>query len=119
MKKSKKQLEKLIFLRDRFQQDLEKLEENAGKFQEEMAEEANYEDRISEIASLALGHELNLSLEEQVRLVLERVSAAIEAIESGTYGKCSACGRQIPEERLEIVPYADKCVACQSLTEGQ
>lgn len=113
MKKPERQLEKLLALRDQFQQDLVRIEAGAGKVQEELAEEANYEDRIAEVAALALGRELHLTLEEQVRFLLDRVNAAIGAIEDGTYGKCVSCGRDIPAERLEIVPYADKCVDCQ------
>ena len=34
-------------------------------------------------------------------------------IENGTYGKCTNCGKQIPEERLEALPWATLCIDCQ------
>ena len=30
----------------------------------------------------------------------------------GTYGVCAGCGKPIPVERLEVRPFADRCVAC-------
>jgi RNA polymerase-binding transcription factor DksA len=40
------------------------------------------------------------------------IDQALERIASGTYGACVHCGARIPEERLELRPYAGSCVAC-------
>ena len=45
----------------------------------------------------------------------ERLSAALEAIEAGTYGVCVDCGAEIPEGRLRALPDAVRCVSCQRL----
>jgi len=42
------------------------------------------------------------------------IEAALKRIGHGTYGSCVACGAAIPFERMEIVPAADRCVACQA-----
>ena len=42
------------------------------------------------------------------------VSAALERISDGTYGRCLGCGHQVPEGRLEARPDAARCVACQA-----
>jgi RNA polymerase-binding protein DksA len=112
-KVSKNRIETLNKLRERLQHDMERLEEGVDMVQSTLAEEANRDDRIAEIASLAREQELDLTLEEHLRSLLERVDAAIAAIEAGTYGACVSCGRTIPLERLEAVPYADRCVECQ------
>jgi DnaK suppressor protein len=39
----------------------------------------------------------------------DRVVAAIERLESGTYGRCEVCGREIDDERLETRPEASRC----------
>lgn len=39
----------------------------------------------------------------------ERVEAALQRIDKGTYGKCARCGREIDDERLEARPEADTC----------
>ncbi|MFN4217025.1 MAG: TraR/DksA family transcriptional regulator [Brevinematales bacterium] len=40
---------------------------------------------------------------------LEEVLRALQRIENGVYGKCTVCGEEIDEERLEAIPYAEKC----------
>jgi DnaK suppressor protein len=45
---------------------------------------------------------------------MDEINAALARIEAGSYGLCSACGRAIPFERLEIMPAADRCIACQA-----
>ncbi len=110
---SKKQIEKLEAIREKLRHDLVRLEEDVETAQRELAEEANKDDRIAEVAAMAVGRELDMSLEENIRLILGRVEDALEAIESGTYGICKSCGNKIPAERLEVVPYASLCVECQ------
>jgi len=39
---------------------------------------------------------------------------ATARLADGTYGRCSACGRPIPSERLEALPAAETCLACSS-----
>jgi RNA polymerase-binding transcription factor DksA len=45
---------------------------------------------------------------------MEEIEAALKRIDDGTYGTCVSCGAPIPFERLEILPAADRCVACQA-----
>lgn len=45
---------------------------------------------------------------------MEEIEAALIRIGHGAYGTCVACGAAIPFERLEVVPAADRCVACQA-----
>ena len=44
---------------------------------------------------------------------LTLVRDALKRIENGTYGKCTACGRQIESARLEAVPWAAYCLEDQ------
>ncbi|MGH7692303.1 MAG: TraR/DksA family transcriptional regulator [Candidatus Dormibacteria bacterium] len=46
-------------------------------------------------------------VEDQVRLALAK-------LEAGTYGICDDCQRPVPEGRLEVLPWATRCVECQS-----
>lgn len=45
---------------------------------------------------------------------ITEVDAALARIDAGTYGTCARCGTAIPEERLELRPFAATCVACSS-----
>ena len=42
------------------------------------------------------------------------VEAALGRIEENSYGKCVACGQEIPEGRLDARPDAARCVGCQA-----
>ena len=44
---------------------------------------------------------------------IAEIDAALARIDAGTYGTCTQCGAAIPEERLELRPFAATCVACQ------
>ncbi|MCK1821740.1 TraR/DksA C4-type zinc finger protein [Streptomyces sp. XM83C] len=45
--------------------------------------------------------------------VLKEIEAAHARIDDGTYGICLGCGKPIPAERLEILPYTRHCVTCR------
>jgi RNA polymerase-binding transcription factor DksA len=55
---------------------------------------------------------------EVVRAQQERVRDALGRIEAGTYGRCVDCGRELPEERLDARPEAERCVDCQQKVEA-
>lgn len=69
----------------------------------------NEDDNAQEMAD----YQSNLSLEEQVEFLIDKVEAALKAIENGTYGKCKKCKEMIEEGRLEVMPYAEVCVTCK------
>jgi DnaK suppressor protein len=48
------------------------------------------------------------------RLVVEQISAALNRLDAGTYGRCTRCGGQIAPARLEVLPHAAACIECQS-----
>lgn len=50
------------------------------------------------------------ALLEQEEFHLERIDAALEAMNNGSYGKCAVCSEAIPFERLDAVPDTIYCV---------
>jgi DnaK suppressor protein len=38
-----------------------------------------------------------------------RVEAALGRLDSGGYGRCTVCGREVDDERLEARPETDRC----------
>lgn len=53
-------------------------------------------------------------LADAARGELSEVDAALERWEAGSYGVCESCGDPIPVERLEVRPFATRCVPCAS-----
>lgn len=72
--------------------------------------EGQYRTHMADSATDTFERERDLSLEANVRDMLERVSGALDKIDAGTYGKCVVCGRDIGLERLKALPYADMCI---------
>jgi len=67
-------------------------------------------DHIADSATETYLRELDEGLEETAEHVLSEIDAALVRIENGTFGRCSACGGPIGEERLDAVPYATLCI---------
>ena len=51
------------------------------------------------------------------RQELTAMDEAIGKLEQGTYGICEACGKEIPEERLRVMPFARYCLKDQQKQE--
>jgi RNA polymerase-binding protein DksA len=71
----------------------------------------------NDMAELGTGNfdqELTLRVLGSEEDVLDQIEAAIERIENGNYGRCEECGEEIPETRLDAIPYAAECVRCAS-----
>jgi DnaK suppressor protein len=51
------------------------------------------------------------------RDLLVLVRAALRRDEQGEFGLCVECGQPVQKKRLEAVPWARHCVACQELQE--
>lgn len=48
---------------------------------------------------------------------LTAVEDALARVREGTYGRCVDCGNAIAPERLEAIPHAARCIACQRLAD--
>ena len=48
---------------------------------------------------------------------LHAVEAALERLTAGSYGLCAGCHQPIPIARLEFLPTAERCVACEGKRE--
>lgn len=92
---------------DMYRQDL-----RAGK---EAADEGA--DDIVDRANNSYNRELMFSLSDNERETLILLEGALARLESGEYGSCRNCGREIGTPRLQAVPWARYCIDCQELAE--
>lgn len=65
----------------------------------------DYDDTASELPI----DEVNQDVIAQITSDLEKITAALQKIEDGTYGIDDE-GNEISPERLEVLPYADKAI---------
>jgi DnaK suppressor protein len=109
---------------DRFKKRLEeekaRLEEQVADY-ERVLEEARLTESSSdrspdpgnaEASSMKLEYAKELSIEQNTLDLLSKANRALERIDAGTYGICESCGKAIPIERLEVLPYSTLCVEC-------
>jgi len=74
---------------------------------------------IADHASEMVDREVDVSLEENAEQIVYEIDRAVARIDAGVYGRCERCGQEIPEERLEAVPYATLCIMCKQLEERE
>ena len=94
-------------------------EDHPGSISDESGEDAVYDNHLADTATETYDRELDYTLEENSEHVLSEINAALRRIDDGSYGRCTNCARQIPEERLEARPYATLCIDCQRQREGR
>ncbi|HEX4589109.1 MAG TPA: TraR/DksA family transcriptional regulator, partial [Gemmataceae bacterium] len=63
--------------------------------------------------------DVSLGLMANERQLLAQVTAALQRIEQGTYGKCVVCGQEIGRERLNALPYTPFCLEHARQLEGR
>jgi len=51
-------------------------------------------------------------------IVIPRIHRALKKIEAGIYHICDDCAESIPNERLDLIPGALRCVSCQTANEN-
>ena len=76
--------------------------------------EAEHIADISDDAARSYDRKLQGDLEKQEWNKLKQVEAALEKVAQDKYGTCEQCEAEIPEARLEIMPYAEFCTQCLS-----
>jgi len=111
----KKKLEKEREVLEKQYRDLE--EGNLLSSQSEFSGEMPFEEDYAASGTTTFERERDLSLSENVKDLLKRVSEALDHIEDGTYGTCDVCGERIQEERLKALPYANLCIKCKQKEE--
>ena len=84
----------------------ERLEEDALTSQDEKIE-------IGDRSVSVLGQDVELERLEMKRRELRRIDEALSRLDEGSYGLCEDCDAELAEERLEVLPFATRCVECE------
>jgi DnaK suppressor protein len=104
--------------RERLEQqraDIMSLYQNDVRAGQESTDEGTED--IVDRANNSYNRELMFSLSDNERQRLLDIDKAIERIDDGSYGRCSNCGTEIADKRLEAVPWTRYCIDCQELAE--
>ncbi len=82
------------------------------------SELSNYDNHPAELGTELYLTELNKALIVHEENIIRDIRDALEMINQGTYGICGHCGKEIPSERLEAMPYAKHCLKCEEALEN-
>jgi DnaK suppressor protein len=107
----------LLEERERVRHTVSHLHEQNHRSLEDETEEETFDNHLADSATATLDREIDYTLEEKSEHVLNAIERALRRIDEGKYGICGRCGKPISEERLEALPYADRCIDCKRLEE--
>lgn len=84
---------------------------------DEMADTQNTPGDLADHGSGELNQHLSVTLMENDRIELERLDRALIRFDENNYGRCEMCDKPIPMMRLKAIPWATRCINCQSRAE--
>ena len=93
--------------------------EKPGSMQEELGDIGGWgsDNHLADEASVTFERELDGGLEEGAQQTLDQIDRALAKLDTGTFGVCERCGKEIGEERLRARPWATLCIDDQRLAD--
>ena len=66
---------------------------------------SGYSLHMADVGTDNFQRELALGLVSNEQAIVIKIDEALNSIDEGSYGKCSDCGKNIPEARLKALPF--------------
>jgi DnaK suppressor protein len=113
------QKKKLMDLRDHVLDQMQGVAQDSLRSRPEGSEASAFGMHQADAGSDAYEKDFALSLLSQEQDALYEIEEAIKRLGDGTYGVCEVSGKQIPEERLDAIPFARFTVECATQLEKE
>lgn len=97
-------------IRASLQQKMEQLQHRLSKIDHHLRQTPDRDSQ--EQAQERENDEVLERLDQSGRDELHLLRTALERIDTGSYGICFQCGKRIPVQRLEVLPYTMTCMKC-------
>lgn len=81
--------------------------------QSDLTGEVGLDEDFADAGTATFERERDLSLQNNIRDLIDQITRAIRRIDDGTYGTCERCGRPIDAARLKALPHALLCMDCK------
>src|SRR5919198_370979 len=78
--------------------------------QSDLSGETAFDEEYADSGTATFEREKDLSLENNVRDLLEKIEKALSRMDEGTFGLCRRCGKPIEKARIKALPYASLCI---------
>lgn len=111
--------EKIAEFKAKLYKDKEQIEQHIANnnhfgmrenFHDYVGEISTYDNHPADTASELFERQKDLALDDHFTEELNDINEALKAIDQGTYGKCTVCGKEIPLERLEALHQTTTCI---------
>lgn len=93
------------------------LQSNRKVYREDVVPQVDVVD-VVEKATGDAADDLAAGLAEIESAQLAQIDEALQRLEEGSYGQCQDCSKPIPQKRLQLVPFALRCVECERAREA-
>jgi DnaK suppressor protein len=90
------------------------LEEALGRLAAPSTDEGgiSFGKRVGDGTSIAVERLSQVAAHDRLQTMYADVCRAQSKLDDGTYGVCDGCGAAIPDDRLQALPWAVRCMAC-------
>src|SRR4030095_8538370 len=78
--------------------------------QSDLSGDVGLDDESADAGTATFEREKDLSIEQNVRDLLDKIDRALARVGEGTYGLCEHCGKPIEKARIKALPYVDLCI---------
>ncbi len=108
----------LLDVEDALREELFAIEQRASEEQPPGEVVYGSLESVADEAHLTVEREKDQSVKRTYEARLRNVQLALIKVRDGTYGVCDSCGQAIAPRRLQALPHATLCLACQSKVES-
>jgi len=115
-KLQKMKLKKMLLkMRDDVKEKVKHIEkDNLRKSQRDASGDlSGYSFHMADVASDNFERDMSLELVANEQELLYKIETAIVRLKEKSFGKCQECEKEVGMRRLNAVPYAALCIACQ------
>ncbi|MFC5650222.1 TraR/DksA C4-type zinc finger protein [Paenibacillus solisilvae] len=93
--------------------------EDGGSLKDSSGELSSYDNHPGDLGTETFERNRDMAVDQLMEEKLEQVDSALEKMESGDYGVCKVCHKEIPLERLKAIPYTALCMEHASEEEAE
>jgi DnaK suppressor protein len=109
--------ERIVFFKKLLQERLERLLQEAGDCLGDLTDDKEALADALDIATMESNRDFQLRIRDRERVYIRKIQQALQQIEEGEYGYCTACGEEIGEQRLIARIVATHCIDCKTEAE--
>ena len=78
--------------------------------QSDLSGEVSFDEEYADAGTFTFERERDLSIENNVRDLMQKIDRALQRMDEGTFGICAKCGKPIEKARLKALPYMELCI---------